>query len=39
MEAGNRIFKVLGKKYFTPYDDRDDRDRRIRKEEIEALEG
>ncbi|MGH9354010.1 MAG: hypothetical protein ACRD2G_17925 [Terriglobia bacterium] len=38
MKEGNRIFEVLGKNYFTLYDDKGDRDHRIRKEEIEELE-
>lgn len=38
MKDGNRIFEVLGKKYFTLYEDKRDRDHRIRKEEIETLE-
>lgn len=29
---------MLGKKYFTVYDDKANRDRRIKKEEVEALE-
>ncbi len=38
MKDGNRIFEVIGKKYFTLYEDKTDRDHRIRKEEIEDLE-
>jgi len=38
MKDGNRIFEVLGKKYFTLYEDKTDRDHRLRKEEIEELE-
>lgn len=38
MKDGNRIFEVLGKKYFTRYEDKRDCDHRIRKEEIENLE-
>jgi DNA-binding MarR family transcriptional regulator len=39
MKDGNRIFEVLDKKYFTLYEDKRDLDHRIRKEEIEELEG
>jgi DNA-binding MarR family transcriptional regulator len=38
MTGGSRIFEALGKKYFTIYDEKADRDHRIMKEEIEALE-
>jgi hypothetical protein len=38
MKDGNRIFEVLGKKYFTLYEDKTNRDHRLRKEEIEELE-
>lgn len=38
MKDGNRIFEVAGKKYFTLYEDKTDREHRIRKEEIEDLE-
>jgi hypothetical protein len=32
MADGNRIFEVLGKKYFTLYEDKRDMDHRIRKD-------
>jgi hypothetical protein len=38
MKDGNRIFEIVGKKYFTLYDDKTDRDHHISKEEIENLE-
>lgn len=38
MKDGNRIFEVIDKKYFTVYDDRADRDHRIKNEELDALE-
>lgn len=38
MKDGNRIFEVIDKKHFTVYDDRADRDHRIKKEELDALE-
>jgi hypothetical protein len=38
MKDGNRIFEVVGKKYFTLYEDKTDRDHRIRKDELEELE-
>lgn len=38
MRSGNRIFEVVEKKYFTVYNDKANRDRRIKKEEIVALE-
>jgi hypothetical protein len=37
MKDGNRIFEVLGKKYFTLYEDRRDLDHRIQKDELEEL--
>lgn len=38
MKDGNRIFEVIDKKYFIVYDDRADRDHRVKKEELDALE-